>query len=125
MTFHGLRDRDEPSIHYEVFGDFTAASDQDIEGHAYRGKYGYLFRDSEGVGWWIIFAARARGGAVTVSTAGDVVACARMDEEGTMRVRVLASAISRQDADEAFQRTPPDSFEAAAALARELRPAGM
>lgn len=123
MTFHGLGDHDKPSIHYEVFGDFTAASTRDIEGNAYRSRDGYLFKDSEGVGWWIFFAAHARGG-VRGPVAGDVMACARMDEEGAMRVTVLAGDVLRDDADAAFNRTPPASFEAAAAIARELPRAG-
>ncbi|KHL04196.1 hypothetical protein [Sinomonas humi] len=110
MKFHGLNDRRRPPVHYEALPASSPGADDAVEGDLLRGRDGYLFKDTDGEEWWVMFSAKE----------GQILACANVDDDEAEEVRILASGISREKADEAFRRFPPGSLEDAARLAAGL-----
>lgn len=127
-----MNDPGGPRVRYEAFGGPGEGNEPLVEGVPYRGRDGYLFRDAEGAAWWVLFSVPHRGesggpgsgvGGQTL-VRGDLVACARVEEEGRMGVRVLARDVSREEADRAFLVSRPGSLEEAVVLAAALQAAG-
>jgi hypothetical protein len=77
---------------------------------------GYVFEDTEGAAWWIIFQQSSEVGAPLAQVRGDVLACSDSHGE-TIHVRVLARGVLRNDADAAFGEHAPFTYEDAVAVA--------
>lgn len=100
-------------------GTVTEHDDRRVEGTAYRSRGGYLFKDSSGDDWWIIFRRSTDGVSLRALVRGDVLACSA-SHEGKVQVRVLATGVLQHDADTGFREGTPSSFEEAAGLAASI-----
>jgi len=97
-------------------GTVTDYDDRAVEGSAYRSRGGYLFKENSGDDWWMIFRRSTGGVSSRALVRGDVLACSAAHGEKA-RVRVLATDVLQSDADAAFRKAAPSSFEDAALLA--------
>jgi hypothetical protein len=89
-----------------------------VDGAAYRSQGGYLFTDSEGDAWWIVFQPSADASS-SPGVRGDVLACSAGYGE-VVHVRVLARDVLRTDADAVFQDQRPATYEEAAQAASTI-----
>ena len=94
-------------------------SGRGVDGTAYRPPGGYLFRDQAGDNWWIIFQELPHTASQRSSVHGDVLGCSESHDE-LVHVRVLASNVTRADADAAFRQKIPSSYEEVAAVAARI-----
>lgn len=90
-----------------------------VDGTAYRPPGGYLFLDKFGDTWWIIFQEFPDAGSHGPRAQGDVLGCSESHEE-MVHVRVLASNVNRADADAAFRKNTPSSYEEAVEVASRI-----
>lgn len=100
-------------------GTVTEPDGRAVEGPAYRSRAGYLFQDSSGDQWWIIFRPSTGGDTVRAVVRGDVLACSASHGQ-QVKVRVLAAGVLHKDADTAFRQATPSSLEDAARLAASI-----
>jgi hypothetical protein len=87
-----------------------------VDGDAYRSPQGYLFTDSSGERWWIVFQPAPGKAPRNAWVRGDVLACSAGHGEA-VHVWVLAKDVLREDADAAFRDSRPSSYENAAGVA--------
>ncbi|WP_157372144.1 hypothetical protein [Arthrobacter sp. Soil736] len=97
-------------------GSVAGYGDRGVNGAAYRHAAGFTFTDTAGENWWVIFQPVARDAADNPPVRGDVLACRGAYGE-PVQVRVLAGDVLRADADAAFRKTAPSSYEDAARIA--------
>lgn len=100
-------------------GSVVGYGDRGVNGVAYRGAGGYVFRDKVGGRWWIIFQPHADEIAGNARARGDVLACSHAFGEA-VQVRVLAGDVLRCEADAAFGGGTPSSYEDAAGMAAAI-----
>lgn len=93
-----------------------------VDGVAYRPPGDYIFKDQSGGTWWIIFHEFLNDDPHGSRHLGDVLACSESHGE-PVHVRVLASNVSRAEADSAFGDNLPFSYEDAVKVAARI-PAG-
>lgn len=90
-----------------------------VDGTAYRPPGGYLFLDKSGDTWWIVFQEFPDTGSHGPLAQGDVLSCGESHDE-LVHVRVLASNVNRADADAAFRKNAPASYEEAVEVASRI-----
>ncbi|MDP9890163.1 hypothetical protein [Pseudarthrobacter enclensis] len=100
-------------------GTVSESDGRTVEGPAYRSRGGYLFEDSSGGQWWIIFRTTTESFSLRALVRGDVLACSASYGQ-QVQVRVLAAGVLRSDADAAFRKMTPSSLEDAAWLAASV-----
>lgn len=88
-----------------------------VDGTAFHPASGYLFRDQDGDRWWMIFQSYSDSHAHGDQVLGDILACSASYDE-MVQVRVLASGVRRADAEAAFRKRAPFSYEQAVHAAR-------
>jgi hypothetical protein len=89
-----------------------------IDGYLLPGRAGHLFRDQDGLKWWILVAPVPSSGLGDPGT--QIIACSEPADGSASEVRVLAVRVGHEEAEGAFAASPPGSFEEAVSLARSL-----
>ncbi|SDT53474.1 hypothetical protein SAMN04489743_3444 [Pseudarthrobacter equi] len=104
-----------------------AAPPEKVEGYGGRGvnaialhpSGGYVFLDTGGAGWWVVFQPDAGPGLHWRQRPGDILACSAAFDE-MVHVVVLASHVRGADALAAFHSAMPATLEEAVDVAAAL-----
>lgn len=102
-----------------VPGNVEGYGGRGVDGAAYRPPGGYYFLDKAGAPWWVIFQEFPEAGPRGPQVHGDVLGCCESHED-LVHVRVLAPNVNRADADAAFRKNPPSTYEEAVEVASRI-----